>query len=82
MKLRTTWGRCVMSCYFRHLKNVLEEAGIEVARANRKQIDQAIHQIVGVTHKDCPETWKRLKRQLTRDEPKRQEFISQLKSAL
>jgi len=71
-----------MSCYFRHLKNILEEAGIEVSAGNRKQIDQAIHQIVGVTYKHCPGTWKRLKQQLTGDEQKRQEFISQLKSAL
>jgi len=71
-----------MSCYLRHLKDILEGVGIEVTPANRKQIDQAIHQIVGVTYKDCPETWKRLKQQLTGDEQKRQEFISQLESAL
>jgi len=71
-----------MSCYFRHLKDVLEEANIEVTPANRKQVDQAIHQIVGVTYKHCPEVWKRLKQQLTGDEEKRQEFISQLKLAL
>ena len=71
-----------MSCYFRHLKSILEEAGIEVTPTNKKQIDQAIHQIVGVTYKHCPETWKELKQQLTGDEQQRQEFISQLKSAL
>ncbi len=71
-----------MSCYFRHLKNTLEEAGIEVTPDNRKQVDRAIHQIVGVTYKDCPETWKKLKQQLAGGEQKRQEFISQLKSAL
>jgi len=71
-----------MSCYFHHLKDILEEAGVEVVPTNRKQIDQAIHQIVGVTYKDCPETWKGLKQQLTGNEQRRQEFISQLKSAL
>ena len=71
-----------MTCYFRHLKDILEGAGIEVTPANRKQVDRAMHQIVGVTHKDCPETWKRLKQQLTGDEQKRQELINQLKSAL
>jgi len=45
-----------MSCYFRHLKDILEEADIEVTPDNRKQVDRAIHQIVGVTYKDCPET--------------------------
>ena len=71
-----------MSCYLRHLKDIIEGAGIEVTSANRKQIDRAIHQIVGVTYKDCPETWKKLKQQLTGNDQKRQEFISQLKSAL
>jgi len=71
-----------MSCYFRHLKNILEEAGIEVTPDNRKQVDRAIHQIVGVTYKDCPETWKRLKQQLTGEKQKRQEFIKQLKTTL
>jgi uncharacterized protein YjeT (DUF2065 family) len=71
-----------VSCYFRHLRDIIEGAGIEVTPANKKQIDQAIHQIVGVTYKDCPETWKRLKKQLTSDDQTRQEFINQLKSAL
>ena len=71
-----------MSCYFRHLRDIIEGAGIEVTPANKKQIDQAIHQIVGVTYKDCPETWKRLKQKLTSDDQTRQEFINQLKSAL
>ena len=70
-----------MSCYFRHLNDILEAAGIEVTPGRRKQVDQAIHQIVGVTYKDCPETWKRLKQQLTGDAQKRQEFVSQLKLA-
>ena len=69
-----------MSCYLRHMTDIIDEAGIGISRENRKQVDQAIHQIVGVTYKDCPETWKRLKQQLTGDEQKRQEFISQLKS--
>ena len=69
-----------MSCYFRHLKDILEGAGIKVTPANRKQADQAIHQIVGVAYKDCPETCQRLKEQLTGG--KQRQFISQLKSAL
>ena len=60
----------------------MEVSGIEVTSANKKQIDQAIHQIIGVTYKNCPETWKKLKQQLTRNDKARQEFISQLKSAL
>ena len=71
-----------MSCYLRHLKDILIGAGIEVTSTNRKQIDQAIHHIVGVTYKNCPQTWTRLKQQLAGDEEKRQEFISQLRAVL
>jgi hypothetical protein len=71
-----------VSCYFRHIKDILEGTGVEVTASKRKQIDQAIHQIVGVTYKDCPEAWKRLKQQLAGDEQRRREFISQLKSTL
>ena len=56
-----------MSCYLRHIKGILEEAGIEVNPGNRKQIDQAIHQAVGVDYKDCPATWKRLKQEIMTD---------------
>lgn len=70
-----------MSCYFRHLKDIFKEAGIEVTPESKKRVDQAIHQIAGTTYKDCPQALKWLKQQLG-DEQKRQELISQLKSAL
>lgn len=59
-----------MSCYFRHLKDILEEVGIEVTPANRKQIDQAIHQIAGITYKNCPDTWRKLKQEILADPAK------------
>ena len=68
-----------MSCYFRHIKHTLEEVGIEVNSSNKKRIDQAIHEIVGTTYKDCPETWKRLK-QIINDEQKKQELTRKLQS--
>lgn len=71
-----------MSCYLRHLNDILGEAGITVTPANRKQIDQAIHGIVDVTYKDCPVTWKKLKQEVLSDEAKRQDFIRKLKSAI
>ena len=70
-----------MSCYFRHLKDMLSEAGIEVNPINRKQIDRAIHDIVGITYKDCPTTWKKLKQEIIGDEQKRQDFIKKLQNA-
>ncbi len=69
-----------MSCYFRHLKDILNQAGIAVTPANKKQIDQAIHQIVGVNYKDCPATWKALKQQVLSDDRKRQELINKLRN--
>ena len=71
-----------MSCYFRHIKDILADAGIEVTPQNRKQVDQAVHRAVGATYKECPETWKLLKQQIKGDEKRRQELISRLKSSL
>ncbi len=70
-----------MSCYFRHIKDILGEAGIEVTTANKKQVDQAIHHILGTTYKDCPETWKRFKQQILNDPDKKRDFINKLKQA-
>jgi hypothetical protein len=71
-----------MSCYFRHIKDILDEAGIEVTSSNKKQIDQAIHQIVGVAYKDCPATWKKLKQQIIGDEQKRRDLTKKLQDAI
>jgi hypothetical protein len=70
-----------MSCYFRHLKDVFDEAGITVTPANREKIDQAIQRIVGTTGSPCPETWRRLKERLA-DTVSARQLISQLQSAL
>ena len=51
-----------MSCYFRHLKDILSEAGVEITPSNKQQIDAIIHDIVGVPYKDCPAIWKNWKR--------------------
>jgi hypothetical protein len=71
-----------MSCYFRHLKDILEEAGITVTPGNKKQIDQAFHQIVATSYKDCPATWKAIKQNFLSDARKRQELIQKLQAAI
>jgi hypothetical protein len=71
-----------MSCYFRHLNDIFNGAGIEVTSANRRQVDQLIHRLVEVDYKDCPAAWKRLKQDIMRDEKKRKEFIQKLKGAI
>ena len=70
-----------MSCYLRHIKDILDEAGIVVTPANRKQIDQVIHQAVGVAYKSCPVTWKKIKG-VKGDEEKRRALIKQLQIAI
>lgn len=71
-----------MSCYFRHMKDVLDEAGITVSPSNKRQIDQAFHQIVGNNYKDCSATWKALKQNYLADEKRRHELIKKLQAAI
>jgi hypothetical protein len=71
-----------MSCYFRHLKDIISETGIEITPENRKQVDQAIHHIMDVEYQQCPTTWKKLKEQVLNDTQKKKDFISKLKQAL
>jgi len=71
-----------MSCYFRHLQNIFAEAGIDVNPGNKKQLDRAIHDIVGVSYKDCPATWRKLKHEILGSEQGRRDFIARLQSAV
>lgn len=68
-----------MTCYFRHMKDVFEGAGIAVTSENRKEIDRIIHAIVGVEYKDCSSTWRAVKMRLEENE---EAFIVTLKAAL
>jgi len=71
-----------MSCYLRHLKDVLSEAGVEVTAVNKKQIDRTIHEIVGTTYKDCPATWKEVKGKITSSDAEKKAFVKKLKAAM
>ena len=68
-----------MSCYFRHINDIFSEAGIAITAANKKDIDRAVHKIVGVTYKDCPATWKKLKQHFLADDKKRHSLLKKLK---
>ena len=68
-----------MTCYFRHLHDVFEKFGVKVTKENKRQIDQIIHNMVGVEYKNCPVTWKEVKKRIAEDE---EAFISQLRSSL
>ena len=71
-----------MSCYFRHMKDVLEEAGIEITKENKKDIDRIIHALVDVEYKNCSPTWKAVKQHIKEDDNARSRFIERLKRQL
>ena len=58
----------VMTCYFRHLQKTFEKAGIEITKENKHMIDIIIHNIVCVKYKNCPATWRVVKKRITEDE--------------
>lgn len=66
-----------MTCYFRHLKDVFVKAGIEVTKENKRDLDKIIHKIMRVEYKNCPDTWKEVKKKLAEDEAG---FVSKLKA--
>ena len=67
-----------MTCYFRHLQEVFQKAGVAVTKDNKRKIDRVIHGIVGVGYKNCPVAWKEVKKRLAEDE---EAFIKELKKA-
>lgn len=67
-----------MTCYFRHLKEIFVKAGIELTSGNRQEVDRIIRNIVCVKDKNCPATWKEVKKRITEDETS---FVSMLKEA-
>lgn len=69
-----------MSCYFRHMGAIMQEAGIEVTAANKKQVDRAIHEIMDVEYKNCPAAWKKIKEEVLKDPAKRQAFVENLRT--
>jgi len=68
-----------LTCYFRHLQDFFDKAGIKVTKESKRRIDQAIHDIVKVKYKNCPATWREVKKLMAEDEEK---FISQIRKAL
>jgi len=68
-----------MTCYFRHLNEFFDQAGIIVTKENRKDIDRAIHKIVGNEYKNCSATWKEVKKRLAEDA---EGFVSALRNEI
>ena len=72
------WKLILMTCYFRHMKDIFLDIGVEVTPENKRDIDRIIHGIVGVEYKNCSPTWKAIKEKLAED---RDGFIATLKDA-
>jgi hypothetical protein len=82
-KIKKTSREVFMSCYFRHMKDIFETLNIEITSNNKKTIDQAIHNIVGIAYKDCSATWKKVKEIIRSDDAdKKNAFVSHIKKEL
>ena len=69
----------MLTCYFRHLNSIFDEAGIRITKENKREIDQIIHSIVGVEYKNCSATWREVKQRIADD---KQVFVHELREAL
>jgi molecular chaperone GrpE (heat shock protein) len=61
------------------MNDVFDKAGVTVTKENKKDIDRAIHNIVGVEYKNCPAAWKEVKKRMAEDEER---FVNMLRSEL
>jgi hypothetical protein len=71
-----------MSCYFRHMQDVLDEVGVEITPGNKKEIDRILHGIAGVEYKNCSAAWKKIKEMVKGDASDRELFVEKLKEAV
>ena len=37
-----------MTCYFRHMKGIFAEIGVDVTPENKKDVDKELHKLLGV----------------------------------
>lgn len=71
--------RVMVTCYFRHIKQIFIKAGIEVTDENKREIDRAIHNVVGINYKNCSDAWSEVKKRIAEDE---EGFVSKLKETV
>jgi len=67
-----------VTCYFRHIQDIFNKAGITVTSENKREIDRFIHGIVGVEYKNCSAAWSEVKKRIAGDEDG---FVSELREA-
>ena len=55
----------MMSCYLRHCGKIMEKAGVTPAgKEERRKVDRAMREIMGLPDTKCPEVWKEIKKVL------------------
>lgn len=69
-----------MSCYLRHMKEILDEADLHPeGRKERKEVDLAIRKVVGMKPEDkCNIVWREVKVWI-QDEEKKKKLTHMLK---
>ncbi len=65
-----------MSCYVRHLGEVLADAGVPDAPEERRRVHAIVQQITG--ERDCPQVWRWVKAALA-DRAERELFVAALR---
>jgi len=64
------------------MKDVLDEVGVTITPASKKEIDRILHEIVGVPYKDCSSAWKRIKEMVKGSPADREQFVGKLRNAV
>ena len=55
-----------MSCYLRHLDDVVAATGLKLGPENRKEVDRTVKELLGLP--ECPDAWREVKKRLADDE--------------
>ena len=50
-----------MTCYIKHLSEIMRRAGAENTFENKQLLDKIIRQVLKMERADCPDVWKRVK---------------------
>lgn len=69
-----------MTCYTRHLTDILKELDLEDTKENRRTLDRKIRKVLRRDKDGCSAVWKDVKEQI-HDTAKRDLLIGELKKA-
>jgi hypothetical protein len=61
------------------MEDIFSEAGIQVTKENKRELDRVLHELVDVKYKSCSPTWSRIK-ELRADEVSRGKLIDALRA--